>query len=59
MELIVKIKSVYGIDKIYPVNDAAKIIAEIAGTTTLTEQAIKLAKQLGYSITVQQPAIIL
>lgn len=59
MELIVKIKSVYGVDKIYPVNDAAKIIAEIAGTTTLTEQAIKLAKQLGYAITVQQPIVSL
>lgn len=59
MELIVKIKTVYGVDKIYPVNDAAKIIAEIANTTTLTEQAIKLAKQLGYSITVQQPAVTL
>ena len=37
------------------IGEGAKIIAEIANTTTLTEQAIKLAKQLGYSITVQQP----
>ncbi len=59
MELIVKIKTVYGVDKIYPVNDAAKLIAEIANTTTLTEQTIKLAKQLGYAITVQQPIVSL
>jgi hypothetical protein len=59
MELIVKIKTVYGVDKIYPVNEAAKFIAEIAGTVTLTAAAIKAAKKAGYTIVVETPAIAL
>ena len=59
MELIVKIKTVYGVEKIYPVCEAAKTIAEIAGTTTLTKETIALAKKLGYWITVETPLITL
>lgn len=49
-KIIVKIKAVYGQPKIYPVNDVAKIFAEIAGTSTLTHSTIAAAAKLGYTL---------
>ena len=53
MNITVRIKNVYGEDKVYPVCDAAKTFAELAGTTTLTARAVSLIKQLGYTINVE------
>ena len=52
MKIQVKIKSVYGTDKVYPVCDKAVAFAHIAGTTTLTDYAIAYIKQLGYTVEV-------
>ena len=46
----VKVKSVYGKDLIYPVNDAAKTLASIAGTKTLGIGVLKMAAELGLDI---------
>lgn len=46
----IQIRSVYGAIKYYPANQAAELIAQIAGTKTLSAQAIKLAVQLGMQI---------
>ena len=53
MNITVRIKTVYGEDKVYPVCNAAKTFAELAGTTTLTARAVSLIKQLGYTINVE------
>lgn len=53
MNITVRIKNVYGEDKVYPVCTAAKTFAELAGTTTLTARAVSLIKQLGYTINVE------
>lgn len=50
MKIQVTIKSVYGTDTIYPANDAARTLAMIAGTKTLTLRTLKQAKQLGHSV---------
>ena len=52
MEISVKIKSVYGIDKIYPVCDKAVAFANIADTVTLTDYTIAKIKLLGYRVKV-------
>ena len=52
MEISVKIKSVYGIDKIYPVCDKAIAFANIADTVTLTDYTIAKIKLLGYRVKV-------
>ena len=57
MNITVRIKNVYGEDKVYPVCDAAKTFAELAGTTTLTARAVSLIKQLGYTINVEAPTL--
>lgn len=55
--LLVRIKNVYGTDTIYPANGQAALIAELAGTRTLTTQAIEIAKELGFTFEVETPAI--
>lgn len=51
MLIMVIVKSVYGQSKIYPANDAAHALAEIAGTKTLAPSVLRVAKQkLGASV---------
>lgn len=56
MDIFVEIKNVYGVQNVYPVCDQAKFFAALAGTKTLTTQAIKLIKQQGFSIVPVVPA---
>ena len=53
MDVIVKITTVYGNQQIYPVCAKAKIFADIAGTKTLTKQAITKMMALGYTVKLQ------
>jgi hypothetical protein len=46
----VEVKDVYGVTKYYPICEKAQLFADIAGTKTLTVQAIKKIEALGYSI---------
>lgn len=47
-------RTVYGTTMIYPANEAAEILAQIAGTKTLSQCDLSLAKKLG--LTVEQVA---
>jgi hypothetical protein len=51
----VNLKSVYGEVKAYPINEAAKLFAALAGTKTLTVQSLKLIKSLGYEVKAVDP----
>lgn len=44
------VRSVYGAHKAYPANDAAELLAEIAGTKTLDPKTLALAERLGFEI---------
>ena len=48
MDIFVEVKNVYGVQTVYPVCDQAKFFAALAGTKTLTSQAIQLIRQAGY-----------
>lgn len=50
MNIKVQIKQNYGVDTVYPLCEKGRVFARIAGTKTLTEQTIKLMKQLGYTL---------
>lgn len=54
--IVVSIKNVYGVEKIYPVCEHAKVFARIAGTKTLTVETIDSVKCLGFEIIVEQAA---
>lgn len=55
----VQIKEVYGNTTIYPLNEQAQVLAQIAGTKTLTPQTVKLAKLLGFHFEIVQPSTTL
>lgn len=54
--ITVEVRSVYGRDTIYPVDEAAKAFASIAGTTTLTVPVLKQIMVLGYEVRYQKPS---
>jgi len=54
MEIKVRIFSQFGNQRIFPVCDKAELFCAIAGTTTLTDSAIKAIKELGYVVSVVQ-----
>lgn len=55
-EIFVTLKDVYGVRKVYPACEKSRLFADIAGTTTLTDQNIARIKALGYTVTVR-PAV--
>ena len=48
--VIVERRTVYGIDKLYPVCDRAIIFADMVGTKTLTTATIEGMRDLGFSV---------
>jgi hypothetical protein len=52
MNIQVNIKQVYGVDRIYPVNDKAMILTQLTNKKTLDKRDIELIKKLGYEIEV-------
>ena len=49
----VRIERNWGTERIYPVCEVSKIFAQIADTTTLTDQTRSLMKKLGYDFIVE------
>jgi len=50
MQIIIELKSVYGLQTYYPFCAKSKLFAKIAGTKTLTKHALNDIKSLGYEI---------
>ena len=50
MEIRVEVRSVYGVETVYPVCAKAKAFAAIAGQKTLTVATLRQVRALGYSI---------
>ena len=55
--ITVRVDSNYGIRVVYPACHTSKLLAQLAGTRTLTDRALSVVKQMGYSIEVQQPTL--
>ena len=55
--LIVEKKNVYGVERVYPVCNKAKIWTALTGNKTLLDVDIKLIKQLGYTLTTKRAEI--
>ena len=54
MEIKVRIISQFGNQRIFPACETAELFCVISGTTTLTDEAIKAIKKLGYTVSVVQ-----
>lgn len=48
--LKISAKNVYGNVLVYPENQQAKYLAELAGTKTLTQYTLRIAKAMGFEI---------
>jgi hypothetical protein len=57
MLLKVKVKNNYGTEHIYPVSEEAKLLAQLAGSKTLTQSTIEIAKKLGFKFSVERVEI--
>lgn len=51
-DVVVQMRELYGTVMYYPVSDSAKALARIAGTKTLTAQALSEASTLGLNVSV-------
>lgn len=56
-QIQVRIRTIYGVEKIYPVCRLSQTFAAIAGTVTLSKENINRIKELGYEIEVVQDTI--
>lgn len=50
MRIEVEVRNVYGVEKIYPVNEAAKQAAAIMGTKTLDPHKLGLFQLMGHDV---------
>ncbi len=57
MQLIVEIKNVYGVERIYAVCNNAKLITKLKQSKTLNKEDISILRELGYQIETKQPTI--
>lgn len=57
MTITIKIKNVYGNETVYPVCDAALTFAKMLNTKTLTRDALRHIKALGYTIQIETPTL--
>ena len=57
LKAFVKIQNVYGVERIYPVNETAIILTNLTGNKTLKRDDIDRIKKLGISVEVLQTKI--
>lgn len=57
MEIRVKIKNVYGVDKIYPACDKAQAFVMLANKLTLSRRDVDIIKGLGYTVRVTKEEV--
>ena len=50
--VVVNVRDIYGTRKAYPACPNARLFAELAGTKTLTREALRIVADLGYRIEV-------
>ena len=55
--LIVEKKNVYGVERVYPICNKAKLFAAISGNKTLLPEVIEQIKKLGYNLTTESEKI--
>ena len=54
VNITVRVTNNYGIQTVYPVCEVARKLAALAGTKSLTPQAVRLIKDLGYTVLVEE-----
>ena len=55
MKITIEVRHVYGVPTIYPACPTASLLARLAGTKTITSDALRTIRELGYSVQVKAP----
>ena len=55
--ITISIRSIYGVDTAYPACSVSVMFAALAGTKTLTAQALRIIRDNGYTINVEAPRV--
>ena len=55
--LIVEKKNVYGVERVYPVCNKAKLLTALTGNKTLLDVDIELIKELGFKLATKSEEI--
>ena len=58
MNIKIQIKTVYGVDKVYPACPTSAIFARMIGTKTLSDSALRDIAALGYNIEIETPRFL-
>lgn len=58
MELTVKVKSVFGVDRIYPACEKSELFNKLTAGTTMMPRDIEVIKELGYTVKVEEQSTI-
>lgn len=53
--VLIEVRHVYGVPTAYPACPTSALLAKLAGTKTLTAEALSVIRALGYQVTVKQP----
>jgi hypothetical protein len=57
MQLIVEVKNIYSVERIYTVCNNSKLITKLKQSKTLNKEDISILRELGYKIETKQPTI--
>ena len=57
MKITIQIRSVYGNRRFYPMCEKSKLFCDMLETVTLSQNAIKCLKELGYEIELKAETI--
>ena len=57
MQIIVEVKNIYGVERIYAVCNNSKLITKLKQSKTLNKEDISILRELGYTIETKQPTI--
>jgi len=55
--VIVRVREVYGVERIYPVNDNAQRFADLTRKKTLDRVDLRDIKALGFNVTSEAPTL--
>ena len=57
MKITVQTRNVYGVKRVYPVCDKARLFTELTGRKTLSEQDLAIIKGLGFVVEAIAPSL--
>ena len=49
-DIFVKVKSVYGVDRVYPACDVSELLAQLVGNKTFSREHVRILREIGFEL---------